>query len=380
MPLSLAQARHLALFGQGLLEPPRAPASVDSVANKVRALGFVQLDSINMVTRAHHLILGTRIDGYQPELLHRWVSQRGAFEGWTHDASVIPIESYPYWRFRRQRFTEGIKKNLWWQGRLGPNPDKTQKSIIERLTKEGPLPTRAFRIKKAERQSWWGWSPFKANLEHLWRSGHLAIAGRHNFEKIYDLTERVIPEELLQIKVERHEAIAWCCEQALQRLVFGSLSEIAHFWHFFTSKELHEHCAANFETCEFLGKEVYLHPQWKAFQQALTKPSSRLRLLCPFDPLIRDRKRLKSLFNFDYRFEAFVPASKRKYGYYVFPILQGDTLVGRTDLKFHRKEAVLAVQGLWWEPGQRPKLAALKEELWRWARRLGATALRLPEM
>ncbi len=339
----------------------------------VRTLGFVQIDSINFVERAHHLILGARLDGYRPAFLNELLASRDLFEHWTHDASVIPLEHFPCWRHRFDRFEEKMKNRKWWQERRGSEALQLERSLLERIEKEGPLPTRAFRRAGAQRGKWWGWTPAKAALEHLWRTGRLMIADRLNFEKVYDLTERVVPSEILAQQVSRSQMVDWSCGQAIERLGVATSGELADFWCLVTRGEAEQWSRENLTTVEIEGERFYARPDWP--ELSLPDPPSRIRLLAPFDPLVRNRNRLSWLFGFDYRFEAFVPAARRTYGYYVIPLLEGEQLVGRLSPRFDRKKNRLEVLGLWWEPGVRlgrGRKQRLESELGRICRRLGA--------
>lgn len=358
------QLKKLLLHGQGLLTPPHRRNSARQILN---TLGYVQLDSINVFERAHHLILGARWDGYRPRHLKSLVEkERGGFEQWTHDACVIPTEYYPHWQIKFRRFEQKILGNQWWRERMGGDSKKMLRRVLDRVAGEGPLPTRAFRDPAAERGKWWGWTPQKTALEFLWRTGKLAIAGRERFQKVYDLPERVIPPELLDQSAS--DTLGWSCREAIQRLGVATSAEIAAFWHFYTGAQVRPWCEKHLPSVEIQGIPYYVRPDWREVLPTLPDPPGRLRFLAPFDPLVRDRKRLLRFFDFDYRFEAFVPAKKRVYGYYVLPMLAADRLVGRVDLKLNRKKGELEVLGVWWEG--RPSQRAFQAELERWRARL----------
>ena len=180
--------------------------------------------------------------------------------------------------------------------------------------------------------------------------------------------ERVLPP--LERRPSREETIAWSCEEAIKRLGLATTPELAAFWYFFKSSELSEWCESCLPKVEVDGQVHWVRPDFETILKAKAEPPKRLRLLCPFDPLVRDRKRLERFFGFGYRFEAFVPRTKRAYGYYVLPMLVGDKFVGRLDAKLHRKEGVLEVLGCWWEG--RTNESALQKELKRLAARIGA--------
>ena len=348
--IAASDARTLLLDAQGLLANPRRQADSSSLQELITQLGFVQIDSINVVERAHHLTLGSRLDGYTPSLLTRLLEdQQALFEHWTHDASAIPLEFYPHWKPRFSRYLQRAKRSSWWQTRLGPDQARTIRHVRRRIEREGPLQSRDFEHdRNGQSGAWWGWKPQKVALEHLWRSGELAIARRVNFQKVYDLAQRVFPDAHQQPEPHNREHIQWACSTAMERLVIATPTEIAAFWNAITAAEARQWCAAAVDTGLLVPVEVqpvdaaarpvagYALHDWQQRLDAAPAPPRRVRLLCPFDPVIRDRKRLLRLFNFDYRFEAFVPAAKRVFGYYVMPLLENDRVIGRVDPKFHR--------------------------------------------
>ena len=393
--MAVETARRLFLGAQGLLDDPRRRASPAETRRIVRRLGFVQIDSINVVQRAHHLILGARLDGYDPSMLTRLLEQRRTlFEHVTHDASAIPVEWLGYWRLRFDRYRRPGQLAAWWKQRFGTRPNKVIDHVLDRITIEGPLKSADFQDERAGRSGpWWDWKPQKAALEYLWRSGTLAITHREQFHKVYDLTERVLGGAEASPPPTAPEHLEWACRSALERLGAATPSEIAGYLGAVGLPDASGWCraaarrgsveAVSVESVDGVPPRVaWALPGWKRRAARLGPAPRRLRLLCPFDPILRDRARAARLFGFDYRFEAFVPAAKRRYGYYVMPILEGDRLVGRLDPKLHRDRCELAVSGLWWEPGVRPtdsRLARLEAALRRLARQIGADRVSLPK-
>jgi uncharacterized protein YcaQ len=384
-----ATARRLLLGAQGLLDDPRRKATPDALYDVVERMGFVQIDSINVVERAHHLTLAARFQGYRPHLLERLLErQRRLFEHWTHDASAIPTVWYPYWKVRFERYRRRVLEHPWWMARIGPQPERVIDHVRERLAREGPLMTRDFEDERPERtdKAWWGWKPQKAALEYLWRTGELAIAGRASFHKVYDLAERILPAAHAAPRPSDEEHLDWACRSALERLGIASPDEIAGFWRAISLQEARAWCARAAAAGEIAAVQVeaadgsrprasWAVPAWETRAAALPTAPPRVRLLSPFDPILRDRKRTLRLFDFDYRFEAFVPGEHRQHGYYVLPILEGERLVGRLDPKLHRERGLLEIKNLWWEPGVREskgRRAALGAALDRLARLVGA--------
>jgi uncharacterized protein len=394
--MSTGEARRLLLGAQGLLaRPPRATAQ--SVYQLVLQLGYVQIDSINVVERAHHLILGSRLLGYRPSLLQGLLErQRRLFEHWTHDAAAIPTVWFPHWHERFERFRSSSR--LWWRERMGKDSLTVVARVRERLRLDGPLAVRE--LAEAEGHaggggSWWGWSPAKAALEYLWRTGEVAIAGRRSFHKVYDLVERVLPEAAALPPPSPAAHVDWACRTAIERLGVATPEEVAAFWHSIPAATARRWCADAASRGELLavsvqaapktvdarpGRLAFAVPDWQE-RARVQSASGAMRLLCPFDPILRDRRRALRLFGFDFRFEGFVPAGQRQHGYYVMPILEGEHLVGRIDPKLHRQSQRLEVRSVRWEAGIRPsrrRLAALDTAVGRLATRLGATAWDLP--
>jgi len=238
----------------------------------------------------------------------------------------------------------------------------------------------------------WQWHDGKAALEYLWRSGQLAIAGRDGFQKIYDLTERVVDDENLQARCDHGAFVDWACSAALARLGFGSPADIARYWDLLSIQEVKDWLARQNEQRVRLvqvksanntaPRELYARADIEKIVTHLPKLPQRLRALSPFDPVIRDRNRLMWLFNFDYRIEIYVPQAKRKYGYYVFPLLEKDRLVGRIDMRAKRRENVLQVKEIWWEKGAKlsqARMDRLSSELLRQARLAGVARVETQE-
>lgn len=350
----MAKARTLLLHGQGMLNDPKAPADSEAVLGQIERLGFVQLDSINIVERAHHHILWTRMHAYRPGVLDRLQRDRKVFEHWTHDASIIPAPWFPRWRRRFARVAWGS----WLRRKMGKHRDAVLEHVMERIRREGPLSARDFEHQGRKGGAWWDWKPAKTALEYLWQTGELAIPHRVRFEKVYDLTARVLPEVHGLPAPESKENVDWACRGALERLGVASAKEIAGYWGLATQSEAAAWCAAAVKRGEIVAaqcpgdppsRKAFAPVDWKTRVEHTNEAPRGMRLLSPFDPLIRDRARCLRLFGFDYRFEAFVPAAKRKFGYYVMPIMEGTRIVGRLDPRLDRDAGLLRVREVWWE-------------------------------
>lgn len=383
-------ARRIFLHRHLLSDAPQGPASGNDLLQLIQGLGFVQLDSINTVARAHDLILFSRRQRYRPQALKTLYERDGAlFEHWTHDAAVIPMGYYPHWELRRQRDAQMLRQRYknWHQhdfeGRF--------QTVLDQIRAQGPVSSSD--VGQDEPRSnggWWDWHPSKTALEYLWRAGALCVVGRDGFQKRYDLTERVIDAALCDPSQAPGEAqtIDWCCNGALDRLGFATPGELAAFWAHISPAEAkawvqREQAAGRVEQVQIAGADGTIHRSFArpglASDPAIDMaPTARLRVLSPFDPALRDRKRAERLFGFRYRIEMFVPAPKRVYGYYVFPILQGDSIIARVDMKAHRDRDTLVVRALWPEPGSRwgkGKQAAFEAELARIIRLAGVSQI-----
>ncbi|WP_375175916.1 winged helix-turn-helix domain-containing protein [Pseudooceanicola sp.] len=384
-------ARRLFLHRHLLGDAPKGPGKGTDLLGVIRDLGFVQVDSVNTLERAHHMILFARRPAYRPAALHRLIEKdRVLFEHWTHDASVIPTEFYRYWHLpfdrARARLTERWKD---WQGAayLG-ELDR----VLTHVADHGPVRSSDLIAEEHRGQSggWWNWHPSKAALEYLWRTGALVISGRRGFQKLYDLPERAYPLPCAEARPEPEEAVEWFCQAAMARLGFATSGEIAAFWDHVTPAEAKAWVARGLaagalQEIDVLGhdgkaRRCVARPGVVEEAAALPEAPARVRVLSPFDPALRDRKRAERLFGFFYRIEIFVPAEKRQYGYYVFPLLEGERLIGRIDMKADREAGVLEVSKLWLEPGVRPakgRLARLEAELERMARLADVGAVRI---
>jgi uncharacterized protein YcaQ len=317
-------------------------------------------------------------------MLDRLLSQdRAVFEHFTHDASVLPMEYLPVWERQFRRRKQQLDRAGWFKGL----PDETAREAIkDRIRREGALSTHAFDTKVSGPKKMWSRPPHKLALDYMGYAGELATAHRVNFTKYYDLAERVFPEDLRAVVLSDQDQVDWLCREALDRMGFGAPGEVQRYWDAVSSDEVQGWLDRSQSTLQAVEIETAQGAWVRGFAPAdiearlanLKPPTSRLRILNPFDPVIRDRNRLNRLFGFDYRVEMFVPAAKRVWGYYVFPILEGDRFVGRIEVKADRKTSRLRVTNFWpedrvqWPAGRHDKLQA---ELERMRRFVGADTL-----
>jgi len=374
LKISNRDARRLWLDASGLGPTPTGPLDLMQM---IRRLGFVQIDTIRNVTRAHNHILWSRNQSYREGMVWSALSDRQIFEHFTHDASLIPTEFFAYWGRQFRRLSAKTRASDWYKHGLGIT---AHDEIKARIQADGPLSTHAFDTKVSSREMW-ARPPHKKALDLMWYSGELATSHRENFVKYYDLGHRIFPHDPLDGAASDAAQLNWLCHAAMDRMGIATLGEVQRFWGAATSVEVRSWAA---ETPDLVPVEI-LDATGAPVRAVATAdietrlatapaPSSRLRLVNPFDPTIRERPRTARLFGFDYRNEMFVPKSQRIWGYYVYPLLEGDRFVGRLEAKGDRKTSTLTATGFWsepgceWSPGRGQKLAA---ELARFARLAG---------
>lgn len=376
--LSLAQARRVALAAQGFARPrPTRPAAAD-VARAVRALGLVQIDSVNVLVRSHYLPLHSRLGNYRAEWLDAAAyggHRRALFEYWGHEASLIPVETQPCLRWRMERARHGIGV---WRGvaQFGRERPDACARVLEEIRERGPLGVSDLRGGEGRRRpGWWGWADRKIALEWLFWTGQVTTHSRRRFERIYDLTERALPPRIVRAPTPAPED----AQRELLRIASRALGVA-------TERDLRDYfrmpvadakarIAELVEARELLPVSVerwkqpaYLHPQARVPARVDSQA-----LLSPFDSLVWERGRTERLFDFRYRLELYVPARAREHGYYVLPFLLGERLVARVDLKADRARATLRVLAAHHEPWADPGTVAgpLGQELRRLADWLG---------
>jgi uncharacterized protein len=256
------------------------------------------------------------------------------------------------------------------------------KTVRDHIEAKGASRARDFSHLGGRTGPWWGWGPAKAALEFLWRTGELAVLERDGFEKVYDLAERSIPSALRTARPSRGETLDWACATALERLGAATPKMLADFWDHASIAEAGKWVANEKKKGRLIdvtlegasgkrGFAAVARPDIETLLDDMPSPTSRLRALSPFDPVLRDRARVERIFGFDYRIEIYVPGHKRKFGYYVFPLLEGARFVGRIDMKAERAKDLLSVKGVWMEPRlslSKARRVKLENELVRQAR------------
>lgn len=347
--LSLPQARKLVLHSQRLPPKKITGSALQATLQAVEHLSYIQIDTISVVERAHHHVLWSRNPAYQPAHLDRLVAEKQVFEYWSHAAAYLPMRDFRFSLPRKNAIKSGTQDH--WYGR----DPRMMRYVQDRIRHEGPLMAKHFDHDAAPTHEWHR-KPAKRALEYLFQQGDLMVPARKGFHKVYDLTERVLPDwvdshpptatEHARFLITRFlQAHGLAQENAISYLLKGVKPAIAA-----SLRQM----SADGELLQALvnGQLYYLLP---ASLDLLTLPLSRrqLKILSPFDNLLIQRQRMRQLFDFDYLIECYTPAAKRRYGYFSLPILWDGRLVARIDCKAERKQKILRVLQLHLEPGLR---------------------------
>jgi uncharacterized protein YcaQ len=370
--LSIEEARKAVLWGQGFGNRTSNPITQRHLVTVLKRVGMLQIDSVNVLMRAHYLPLFSRLGPYPVKLLDEASysrKRRRLFEYWGHEASLLPLESFPLLRWRMERASRFVGTWRRLAGFAKSRPDFIEK-VVEVVKEHGPAGAGEIERHLAEERprgsrGWWSWTDSKLALEFLFWCGRITTATRRNFERLYDLTERIIPHQILATRsLSLEEAQRQLIRIASRALGLATESDLRDYFRFGVD-EARTRIAELVESGELLPVIV---ENWKAYLDRDAKIPRRVdaqALISPFDPLIWERKRPERLFRFRYRIGIYTPAHKRGHGYYVLPFLMGDQLVARVDLKADRKLGGLQVLSAHAEPGIDRPLAgeALAREL-----------------
>ena len=358
-----AKLRRIALTKQGLHNTRGLGSGCGKarVAAAIAHLGYVQIDTISVVERAHHHVLWTRVKNYQPEYLDAAVRDKTIFEYWFHAAAYLPINDYRFALPRMNAIKSGEKH---WFADIDK---KLLKSVYKRIETEGPLRARDFADTANTSTGWWDWKPAKQAIEKLFMQGDLMIVGREGFQKRYDLTERVLPANVCTTTPDHNDEAKHLIDTTLRAHGFASLKSFSYLR---KGKELRQSVRDCIEAYSDNGQVVKIQSQtgeeFYADAECLEgskRVGSTVMLLSPFDNLVIQRERCRGVFNFDYQLECYVPAAKRVYGYFCLPILYKDKLVGRIDCKADRKSGILQIKYLQHEVADEEFLTSLADEL-----------------
>ena len=340
--LSLQEAQKLVLHSQRLPAGKQTGSASAATLAAIEHLGYIQIDTISTIQRAHHHTLWNRNPRYKAEQLDQLIADKKVFEYWSHAAAYLPMRDYRYSLPRKQAIANGEQRH-WYA------PDKAlMKSVLKRITAEGPLMAKDFEH-TGKKLSDWTAKPAKRALESLFMQGELMISGRVNFHKVYDLRERVLPAGLDTTTPSSEEYARFLICRYLQANGVGQAAEISYLL-----KNIKPHITTTLGAMVADGElqeiDVAGIPYYvlASSLELLSKPLARnkLAILSPFDNLLIQRKRMQALFNFDYLIECYVPEEKRQYGYFSLPILWDGKLVARMDCKADRRESHLHIHHL----------------------------------
>lgn len=365
LELSLDDARALHLAAQGLARRPRRRARKSDVLETIRQMGVLQIDTIHVVARSPYLVLWSRLGAYEPRWLDELLAEGKLFEYWAHEACFLPIEDYPLFRHRML-----APRGMGWkypEDWVEANRDVLER-VLAHVREHGAVRSADFE-RRDDAGGWWGWKPEKRALESLFTSGALMVARRERFQRVYDLRERVLPTWDDAMLPDPEEAARTLALRAVRALGVTPARWVADYYRT-ARRETIRRVEALARDGAILPVRVegadepwFVHPDRRELAEEAAAGAIRptlTTLLSPFDPVVWDRERALALFDFDYRLECYTPAPKRKYGYFVLPILHRGRLVGRLDAKAHRSDGVFEIKTLYLEPRVRPtpRLAA----------------------
>lgn len=343
------QARRMAVGAQGLHSQSPFGRGKKGVLRAIRQIGYVQIDTISVVERAHHHVLRSRVPNYRKkDLLRLQKVEKKILEHWSHALSYLPVEDY--------RFTLPIKRYFREHRDPWPKADpKLKDFVLERITREGPLMARDFEaMRKRKGDGWWDWKPAKRALERLFFEGALVVTHRENFQKVYDLPERSLPGGINREEPTQEEYARFLIRRTIKAHGFASAASMAYL------RKGMGHLVKS-EIRNMLGEGQIVPMHVKGVDAAyfttaehlalIPRVQKKVRFLSPFDNLVIQRTRLRNIFGFDYQIECYVPKHKRRYGYFSLPVLYGPEMIGRVDMKADRKHKVLNINHFVLEDG-----------------------------
>jgi uncharacterized protein YcaQ len=366
--ISIQTARQMLLAAQGLERAPQGPATKDDVLEAIRRMYVLQIDTIHVVNRSPYLVLWSRTGDYQTQWLEELLAEGKLFEYWAHAICFLPTEDYPLYR---RKMLDAIKETKWpvkWAVKFIKEKPELIKRIRGHMRTNGAVRSADFENKDRPPGGWWNWKEEKDALESLFFTGEIMIARRQNFQRVYDLRERVLkPMDEKSIPSSK-ELFRIFVLRAVKALGVGFPTWVSDYF-----RQPRTGIAQQLEALadegllhrvevEGLKGTAYVHAERMgllAEASAGKRQSQLTTILSPFDPVVWDRQRARELFNFDYTIEVYTPALKRKYGYFSMPILHNGELVGRLDPKAHRADGIFEVRAIHLEPGVKgtPELA-----------------------
>jgi uncharacterized protein YcaQ len=339
-----AKLRRIALNQQGLLKTEFFGRGKRATLRAIEQLGYVQIDTISVVERAHHHVLWSRVPNYRPKFLDQLVKQRLVFEYWFHAAAWLPMRDY---RFALPRMAKMNGERNWFE----LSDRKLTDSILQRIQIEGPLRARDFADTRQTNKGWWDWKPAKQALEQLFMRGELMVSGRQGFQKVYDLPERVLPDWVDSSMPSMQDYANYLIDTTLRAHGFASLVSMTYLrkgkqLRDAVKQQLQQRLETSLLTTVDLGNNNTLYIDPELLETRAPRSSAQVRILSPFDNAVIQRQRGREIFAFDYQIECYVPAPLRQFGYFCLPVLYRDRLVGKIDCKAHRKDGSLEIRSL----------------------------------
>ncbi|WP_143821071.1 winged helix-turn-helix domain-containing protein [Motiliproteus sp. MSK22-1] len=334
--------RRIALFHQGLTRKKPFGKGIQATEKALQHLGYVQIDTLSVVERAHHHTLWTRIPDYQSKYLNKLVQERKAFEYWFHAASYLPIRDYQFALRKMAAIKSGESH---YHSTVDP---KCMRYVMDRIRGEGPLKARDFESATSKNGKWWNWKPTKRALEKLFMQGDLMISSRDGMEKVYDLAENFLPEGVNTCEPSLAEFSEYLVRTSLNANGFTTIKQLAHLRKGTSlRKKIHNILQQKIEQGEVAELSIDgmppVYASINALEAKIRLSGQRVRLLSPFDNAVIHRDRVQQLFGFDYRLECYTVKEKRQFGYFCLPVLYGDQLVGRVDCKAHRRMSLFEI-------------------------------------
>ncbi|RZJ04084.1 MAG: winged helix-turn-helix domain-containing protein [Brevundimonas sp.] len=372
--ISLKTARRIALAAQGFGRNRPATPGRSHVRDAARRLGVIQIDSVNVVTRTHYLPAFSRLGDYPREALEAeaWGPRRSLFEYWGHEASLLPLESQPLFRWRMERAQDGAM----WTGlsRFGREKRDYIDGVLAEIERRGPVTGGDFAEGPRGAPGWWSWSDGKRALEWLFWAGLITTKTRNGFERVYDLTERALPARIIDLPTpDEADAQRELVRISARAMGVATAADLRDYFRL-PLADARERITELTEAGELTPVSVkgWRQPAYLAAGARSPRKIAGATLLSPFDNLIWARDRTERLFDVKVRLEIYTPAHKRAHGYYVLPFLEDEAITARVDLKSDRKAGTLLVQAAWREPDATADTAArLADELKRMAGWLG---------
>lgn len=361
----LTRLRRLALSAQGLLQAQPFGRGRAGARRAISHLGYVQIDTLSVVERAHHHVLQSRVPHYQPEMMDQLLANGEIFEYWSHAAAFLPMDDFRFSLPYKHAIKNG--QTHWYKTR----DQALMADLLARVRSDGPIRARDLESGTAQRGAWWDWKPAKKALEQLYIEGDLMVSDRAGFQKSYDLAERVLPTGVDTRMPDTERLACHLLDQQLRCHGLVSLKGLTYLrrnpaLRKAMKTQVDERLAERMlEAVQLSDGEVFLLPAG-ALDQPLPRLNNRLRILSPFDNSVIQRDRLRALFQYDYQLECYLPAARRQYGYFSLPLLYRGEFIGRMDCKAHRKIGQLEVRYLHLEPHrfeQDAVIAALVEAL-----------------